>query len=108
MTTFTIAAPSAPRPAPRKPKAPAARLGKFWRGWTSPDVYEVIKAVTADGEWLFARTGGGTWSTGHLPTETEVKAGLRDLPACRAYAGSGRAREDLERMQAETKENGNG
>ncbi len=100
MTTFIMAAPSAPRPPARKPKAPLARLGMFWKDCTSPGVYEVIKAVTADGEWLFERAADGTWNAGHLPTETVVKTGLRTLRTCRAYAGSGKARADLERLQA--------
>lgn len=52
--------------------------------------------MTADGEWIFELAGDGTWSAGHLPTRTEVKNGLRSLPACRRYAGSGRAATDLE------------
>ena len=100
MTTFALAAPSAPRPLPARPKSPLAVLGKFWKGCTSPGVYEVVKAVTADGEWLFVRAADGTWSTGHLPTETVVKTGLRTLRACRLYAGSGKAGADLERIQA--------
>lgn len=84
-----------PPPLP-KPKARLAPLGRFGKGWTSPGVREVTWAETADREWLFERQADGTWSAGHLPTRTEVKNGLRSLPACRRYAGSGRAAADLE------------
>jgi hypothetical protein len=105
--TFTAAAPGSALPPPaRKPKSPLAPLGKFRRGCTGPGAYEVVEAVTADSEWMFERAGDGTWMTGHLPTETVVKTGLRDLRACRAYAGSGRAARDLERIQAESTEGG--
>lgn len=101
---FAVAAPGTPlTPAAPKPKPTGrsvAALGKFWRGWTSPGVYEVIKAVTADGAWLFERAADGTWAAGHLPTEIVVKTGLGTLPACRAYAGSGKAQKDLVRLQA--------
>jgi hypothetical protein len=106
--TFTIAEPAAPRPAASKPAPSLAPLGKLWKDYTSPSVYEVVKAVTEDGQWLFERAQDGTWDTGHLPTETVVKCRLRSLRACRVYAGSGKAQEDLERIQAESKENGNG
>ena len=108
MTAFTLAAPSAPRPLPARPKSPLAALGKFWKDCTSPGVYEVVKAVTDDGEWLFVRAADGTWSAGHLPTETEVKAGLRTLRACRLYAGSGKAAADLRQLQPEKTENAGG
>ena len=97
---FTLAAPSAPGPLPLKPKARLAPLGKFWREYTSSSVYEVVKAVTADGEWMFEREPNGTWSTGHLPTETVVKVRLRSLGACQAYVASGKAAADLKRIQA--------
>jgi hypothetical protein len=102
------AAPGAGIPPSRKPKTPAVSLGEFERGWTSPGVYEVVKAVTADGEWRFERSQDGTWEAGHLPTETEVKTRLRSLSACCSYARSGAARADLERLQSEKMENGNG
>lgn len=105
--TFTMA-PPAPRPLPPKPKTRLTPLGKFWKGYTSPGVYEVVKAVTANSQWLFEREPGGTWSAGHLPTETVVKTGLRSMPACRAYAASGKAQADLEHLQAEKTENANG
>lgn len=101
---FTMASPAeftaltAPGPARSRNLLPP--LGKTWKGYTSPGVYERVKAVTADGEWLFARAADGTWSAGHLPTKTELKAGLRDLAAARRYAGTGKARADLERVQA--------
>jgi hypothetical protein len=101
--TFMLAVPGAvlpPAAAKPKPKRPVAALGMLWKDYTSPGVYEVVKAVTADSEWLFERAEDGTWETGHLPTETVVKTGLRSLPACRAYAGSGRARADLKQIQA--------
>ena len=107
---FSVAGPGTPRPAaPQpKPKPSLAPLARFKKDWTSPGVYEITRAVTAgpDGEpeWLFERSKDGTWATGHFPTETVVKAGLRDLRACRAYAGSGKAAEDLGRIQAETAE----
>lgn len=97
--TFTMAAPGAIfPPSPRQPKLP--RLGKVWRGWTSPSVYEPVKAVTADSEWLFERSEDGTWAAGHLPTETVVKVGFRSLRACRAYVADGGAQADLARIQA--------
>jgi hypothetical protein len=99
--TFTLAAPAAPPSLPpAQPKTPLAPLGKRWKGYTAPGVYEVVKAVTVDGEWLFARAADVTWSTGHLPTETEVRTGFRTLRACRLYAGSGGAAADLKRIQA--------
>ncbi len=99
--SFTVAPPGAVLPPP--PARPASRLaplGRTWKSWTSPGVREVVKAVTADGEWLFERAADGTWSAGHLPTRTEVKKGIRSLRACRAYAGSGRAAADLELTRA--------
>jgi hypothetical protein len=97
---FTVTSPVAPLvPVAPRPASPLASLGRFWRGETSPGVYEVTKAVTADGEWIFERQPDGTWSTGHLPTKTVVKPGLRSLPACRRYAGTGKAQADLEQMK---------
>jgi hypothetical protein len=90
-------------PPPPQPKAPLARLGKRWRGQTRPGTWEVTRAVTADGEWLFELHEDG-WRTGHLPTRTEVKDGLRSLQACRRYAGSGKALEDLKKIQAALRE----
>jgi hypothetical protein len=63
-------------------------------------VFEPVKAVTADGAWLFVRAEDGTWAAGHLPTETEVRGPLRSLAACRAYVGSGEAWADLEVLLA--------
>lgn len=104
---FTVAPPGAvlspPAPVPQPRLAP---LGKRWKAYTGPGVYEVVRAVTADGEWLFQRFADGTWAAGHLPTETQVKDRLRSLEACRAYAGSGEAKQDLERLQAEGKGDG--
>lgn len=98
---FTVASRgTALQPTPARPKAALAPLGKSWKGWTAPGVREVVKAVTADGKWLFERAQDGTWATGYLPTKTVVKERLRSLPACRRYAGSGKAREDLKRIQA--------
>lgn len=108
MTTFTMAAPGTALSPPRAPQPRLPRLGKAWREYTGPGVREVVKAVTADGQWLFVRAADGTWSTGHLPTETVVRAGRRSLGSCRTYVGSGKALEDLERIQAEGRENGNG
>lgn len=98
--TFTVAPRRTPSPVAPKPKPSLAPLGHVWKDYTSPGVYEVVKAVTADSEWLFERAEDGTWNAGHLPTETVVKAGLRTLRACRVYAGSGKAATDLERIQA--------
>ena len=102
--SFTIIEPGTviTPPAPRRPRP--SRLAYVERGWTSASVYEPVKAATEtdDGapEWLFVRADDGTWDAGHLPTETEVKTGLRSLGACQAYTGSGRAAADLERIQA--------
>lgn len=102
--SFTVAPPGAvlspPPPASARPGL--APLGKFWRTQTRPGRWEVSKAVTADGEWLFELADGGTWSAGHLPTETVVKTGLRTLRACRRYAGDGRAAAELERIRSGT------
>lgn len=106
--TFTMSTSGAALPPGRKLKAPLAPLGKVWKDWTVPGCWEPVKAVTTDGEWLFERAEDGTWNTGHLPTETEVKAGRRTLRACRAYVASGAAQGDLNRIQTEGKENGNG
>lgn len=103
--TFTLAASGAVPCPPRKPKAFLALLGKVWKDWTSPGCYEPVKAVTADGAWLFERAQDGTWAAGHLPRRAELKAGLRSLRACRLYAGSGRAQADLDRLLTEKKEN---
>jgi hypothetical protein len=98
--TFTTASPGAglPPAPPQQPSLP--RLGRAWKAYTGPGVYEVVKAVTADGQWLFVRAADGTWSTGHLPSETVVRAGRRSLGSCRAYVGSGQALEDLEQIRA--------
>ncbi len=107
--TFTVAAPGAALPPARKPKAPAVPLGEFWKGYTSPGVYEVVKAATADGQWLFRRADDGTWEVVKAaPTETVVKPRLRSLPACRSYVAAGKAEADLERIQAKEKGNGSG
>lgn len=106
--TFTMAAPGAALPPDRKPRARLAPLGNFLKDYTSPGVYEIVRAVTADGQWLFVRADDGSWAVGHLPSETEVKAGLGSLPACRAYVGSGQARTDFDRIQAEAEGAGNG
>lgn len=101
---FTVAPPGTPlRPPAPKPQPRLVRLGKVWRAYTRPGRYEPVKAVTADGEWLFARFDDGTWAAGHLPTTTQVKDGLRSLAACRAYAASAKAPADLERIQADAK-----
>ena len=102
--TFTVAAPGTvlDPPRPRRPALP--RLGKVWKEHTPSGFYEPVKAVTADGRWLFVRSANGAWSAGHLPTETAVRSGLRSLRACRTYIASGEALEDLERIQAEGKE----
>jgi hypothetical protein len=101
--TFTMAAPGTVLSPPRPPQARLPRLGKVWKEYTPSGFYEPVKAVTEDGEWLFVRAADGTWSAGHLPTETVVRAGRRSLGACRTYVGSGEALEDLERIQAEGK-----
>lgn len=103
---FTVAEPGtvlAP-PSPRQPKLP--RLGKVWRGWTSPGVYEPVKAVTADGEWLFERSEDGTWAAGHLPTKTVTDSRVGTLADCRAYVASGQAEADLELIQAQDDKEG--
>lgn len=99
-TGFTVAPPRIPFPGERTRRPVLPALGKIWRDYTAPGVYEAVQAVTADGQWLFQRQDGGTWATGHLPTKTEVKTGLRTLRACRAYAGSGKAAEDLRQAQS--------
>lgn len=105
--SFAIIDPgTVPPPPPVRPRLP--RPGRVRRGWTSPGVYEPVEEVTEDGEWALRRSGDGTWAAVHQPNETVVKAGLRSRGACRAYTGSVKAREDLERMQAESKENANG
>jgi hypothetical protein len=63
-------------------------------------VYEVVEAWTTDGLWLFERAGDGTWNVRRLPGKTVVKGGLTSRTACRRYVGTGKAREDLERIQA--------
>jgi hypothetical protein len=104
VTTFTLASPAQFKaltsPARSGPRNPLPPLGKTWRGWTSPRVHEVVKAVTADGQWLFERAADGTWSVGHLPSKTVVKHGRRSLGSCRSYTGSGRAVRDFKRIQA--------
>lgn len=96
---FTVAPPGAPLPpqAPAAPKLP--RLGKIWKDRAADGAYRVVKAVTADGEWLFALLDG-QWHVGHLPTKTEVRGGFKTLAACRRYAASGKARADLDRIQS--------
>jgi len=60
-------------------------------------------ATTTDGIWAFAREEDGTtsWTVRHLPTKTVVTGCLGSLRQCRAYVGSGEAREDLERMNGD-------
>lgn len=107
--TFTMDPPAALAAPALKPKGLVlAPLGKPWKDYTAPGVYEVVKAVTRDGEWLFERAADGTWKVGHLPTETVVRTGRRSLRACRVYVGSGKARADLDRLLSEEKGNGNG
>jgi hypothetical protein len=67
---------------------------------TRDGLYQPVKAVTADSQWLFELGEDGAWECGHLPTSTVVERGLRSLHACRVYADSGKAREDLGRVQA--------
>lgn len=64
---------------------------------------ECWSAVTKDKEWAFAREEDGTtsWTVRHLPTKTVVMDFLGSLRQCRAYVGSGEAREDLERMKGD-------
>lgn len=76
-----------------------APIAKFWKGYTSPGVYEVTQAVTAGGEWLCERLAEGNWGVGHLPTKTEVRTGFRTLRAARVYA-AGDARADFEKLAA--------
>ena len=97
---FAVAPHGAPLPKPPARQPRLAPLGKKWRGYTAPSTYELVRALTADGEWLFERFADGTWGVGHVPTQTEVKGSLRSPTACRAYVGSGKARADLERIQA--------
>ena len=98
---FTVASPGTPvPPAPGRLGPVRAPLGKVWKTWTAPGVCEVVKAATADGEWLFERQADGTWAAGHLPTKTVVREHLGSLRACRAYAASGAAKADLERIRA--------
>ena len=110
-STFTMAAPGEifPRPS-AQPDVPPAPLWKTRRDWTSLSVYEVVEAVTTDGEWMCELADDGTWTVGHLPTKTVVKPRLRSRGASRAYVASGKARADLDRIQAEaaTKGEANG
>jgi hypothetical protein len=100
-TRFTLAAPGTPPPPAATPaKSPLAPLGGFRRDWTSPAVYEVVEATTADGLWVFVRVGEETWNVLRLPEKTVVKAGLRSQTACRRYVGAGKAQADLDRLLA--------
>ena len=108
---FTLAPRGAAFPAPVREPKPAgplasAPIGKSKRDYTASGSYEIVRAMTADGQWLFEMAEDGTWSVGHVPTETVVKTGPRTLRACRVYVGSGKAAAELKRIQ--DKENGNG
>jgi hypothetical protein len=100
---FSVAAPGTlPPSSPRPPRPPApAALGRFRKERTEAGLYEIVRAVTADGQWLFERLGPGDWAAGCLPTETETRRGFRSLAACRAYVADGQAQADLERIQAQ-------
>lgn len=79
------------------PVAPAP-LAKFWKDWTGPGIWEVVKAVTEGGEWMIERQEDATWFVGHLPTQTEVKGGFRTLRAARVYIARGTALADFEAL----------
>jgi hypothetical protein len=101
---FSVAERGTALPPPSVQPLKLPRLAHVWKNWTSPGVWGPVKAVTADAEWLFVRAEDGTWAVGHLPTETEVKDGLRSPRACRLYVGEGSAQADLDRIQAEGRE----
>jgi hypothetical protein len=97
--TFTLAAPGAPRPRTRKRKIPLAPVEKTRTG-----------AKTLDGEWGMDRLEdtGTTWEVVHLPTKTVVAEFLSSVTQCRQYIGTGEAAQDLKRIQAAAKGEGNG
>jgi hypothetical protein len=86
------------------PPAQPARLGKIWKDYITPGVYEPVQAVTADGEWLIERMEDATWFVGHLPTQTEVKGQFKSLRAARVYIARGDARTDYDAITAEQAE----
>lgn len=90
--------------APKATPVTPAPLAKFQKGYTSPGVYEITKAVTEDREWMIERQEDGTWYVGHLPTKTEVKGGHKTLRAARVYIARGLARADYEAITAEAEE----
>jgi hypothetical protein len=98
--TFTMAVPGASVPPPRRPAVLLAPLAPG-SGWCRR---------TKDGIWAFAREEDSTtsWTVRHLPTKTVTENSFGSLRQCRAYVGSGEAQEDLERIQAEGEENGDG
>jgi hypothetical protein len=97
LTSFTIAAPGAPRPRTRKRKIPLTPVEKTRTG-----------AKTLDGEWGMEHfeDDGTTWNVVHLPTKTVVADFLGSLTQCRRYTGSGEAADDLKRIQAHDGEHG--
>lgn len=99
---FSVAPPGTlTPPSPATPRLPAAApLGRFRKERTEAGVYEIVWAETAGRQWVFDRLGPDDWATGHLPSGTETRRGLRSLMACRVYVASGKAQADLERIQA--------
>lgn len=102
--TFTLAAPGANCPPPRRPKPPLAPLG-YVKKIPGRNGLEVWAALTADEQWMCERQDddGTTWSVGHMPSKTVVTSCLGSLTQCRAYIASGEALADLERLQADGK-----
>ena len=104
----TVAPPGTVLPLTRKPKTHLAPVVKtrMLRGRRG---LECWGAQTTDGVWGMDRLEdtGTTWEVVNKPTETVVCDYLGSLRQCRAYVGSGEAQEDLDRIQAEGKENGN-
>lgn len=96
MTTFTMAAPGAALPPARKPRPSLAPLKPSRCRWYRE---------TADGQWAFERLedSGTTWVVTYLATKTVVCDYLGSLRQCRAYVGSGEAKEDLERIATQRK-----
>jgi len=90
-TAFTMAAPSAPRPLPARPKSPLAAIVK-----------ENGRTVTRDGIWAMDHQDlpGTPWAVIHRPTGIVVDPCAGTLADCRAYVASGEAQADLDRIQA--------
>lgn len=97
---FTVADRSAPAPAPARTRPQAPKLGRFRKAYTRPGRYEVVWALTRDGEWLFILCQDGTWDAVSMTAEAVVREGLRSLAACRAWTVTAGAREALDRITA--------